>query len=618
MALVELEGIEIGFGGSPVLRGANLTINEGSKAGLIGANGAGKTTLLGVVRGIITPEGGVARMERGRRVAYVAQHFDSQLRGSALEFVTDRMLAWRRRLRALEASMGELEGSHLSSVLEEYGTLRERYDREDGDRAEERGRAMLARVGLGKVADREVHSLSGGEKNRLQIARALMDRPDLLILDEPGNHLDAWGLAWLEELLREYPAAVLVVSHNRYLLDRVVSTIFELREGRVTAWSGNYSDFRRAKLMQAVATAQQARADEKHLARLETMVQRLATLARSKPDPKLGQQLKARRTQLARARQEARKRPNVSESTAVIRFDRSNVRADIALEINGLDLRAGDEKGPELLTDANALIHAGDRTALVGPNGCGKTTLLRRIVAEGSWENPQIRIGPSMRVGYCAQQQELFDPEITLQDTLARLRPLSRDQIFNLLSRYRFAYADLDRKVGTLSGGELNRLQLARAEIMEANVLILDEPTNHLDIPSREVVEEALLRFRGTLLIVSHDRYFLDTIADRVLYFDQGELRSFPGGFSEYWQEVGRFQGTRADQGRRRETPQAPAETREDDLEGRLLSLESEKIEVERRLTAAYEKGALKEAARLSERLAKISRMYDRLYARWG
>lgn len=617
MALIELEGIEIGFGGSPILRGASFSINKGEKVGLIGDNGAGKTTLLGVLRGALTPEGGTIRTSPSLRVSYVAQHVPEENGVRTLEFLMAGILEWRRRLRALESAMSDAEGEELAKLLESYGTLRERYDQEKGDSAEEVGRSILDRVGLGAVAETAVNTLSGGEKNRLQIAKALMERPDLLILDEPGNHLDAWGLAWLEELLSSYPAAVVVVSHNRYLLDRVAGRILELREGGLTSWSGNYSEYRRTKLLQAVATAHRARADEKHLARLETMVQRLADLARNKPDPKLGKRLKARRTQLNRARQEARERPEISGATATISFDASRVASDIALEIRDLDLFVGEAGTSPLLSGATALIRSGERVALVGPNGCGKTTLLRRIVREGSWEHAHLRVGPSMRVGYCAQQQELFDPESTLHDALARLGAFSRDRIFNLLSRYRFDYGDLDREVATLSGGERNRLQLARAELLGANFLILDEPTNHLDIPSREVVEEALLKFEGTLLVVSHDRYFLDTVTRRVIYFDSGALRSHKGGFSEYWHGVGRFRGSGA------QTPEdepraprgVPGNTR--NLEERLLNLEKEKLEIEVRLTRAYETGALREASRLSERLNKITRMYDRLYAQW-
>ena len=621
MALLEASQIEVILAGTTVLDGVSLTIEPQEKVGLIGANGSGKTTLVRTLIGAIEPDGGTVRTLTGEttRAAYVPQHFPSTYTGNAGAFPTRRLRAMREELHTMEEAMAHATPEELSKILSLYGTLRERYDAADGDRAEERATALLDRLHLSHIHDTPIQNLSGGEKNRLQIADALIDRPDLLILDEPGNHMDAWGLSWLEELLRDYPAGVLIISHNRYLLDRVAHRILHITNGQVTSHRGNYSAFKSAQLRQAVATARDARADQRKLDRLETMVNRLAQLARAKPDPAIGRRLRARRTQLEWARTEARERPDLTEEKAAIRLNAPHVRADVALELVNLSLHAPPSGDAErtLLKGVKLRIAAGERVALVGPNGCGKTTLLRAIVSEGHWDHPHVRVGPSMRIGYCSQHQELFDPQLTVIDTMALLAAWGRDQLFGLLSRYRFTYEDLDRPVGTLSGGERNRLQIARAELIGANFLILDEPTNHLDIPSREVVEEALRSFRGTILVVSHDRYFLDILVERVLAFHDQTILDIPGGFSEYWHHIGH-------QARKGTTRQPRTTTRGDTVPGspaaieeRLLSLEEEKVHLERRLHTAYQNDNLTEASRLSAQLTKATRLYNALYRQW-
>lgn len=605
MAIIEIRDVTFGYGGDPILRNVDCAIAEGEHVGLVGANGVGKSTLLR----ILEQDGTEAR------IAVVPQFFPDGITGSAAEYAIADVLALRERLRSLEEEMARHDGHALARILDRYGAVRERYDAVEGDTAEARAEALLSRVGMAHTVDTNVQSLSGGEKNRLQIARALATRPDLLILDEPGNHLDLWGLAWLEETLASLPATLLVVSHNRYLLDRVATRVLELRDGALTSWSGNYSAYRAARLREAVKGATDARADRKHLERLEKQVAYLAQLARSVPDPAIGQRLRARRTQLRMARDTARERPDLDEARATIRLDAKAVRSDVAIELRDYTREIGDRT---LLAGVSALIRTGERVALVGPNGCGKTTLLGDIVERGTWDDAHLRVGPSMRIGYCAQHQEVASPRATLVDLISGAGGGTRDRVFALLSRYLFAYADLDRTVASLSGGERNRLQLALAEVRGANLLILDEPTNHLDIPGREAVEEALLSFAGTVLVVSHDRYFLDTIVTRVIAFEETALESYDGGFSDYWYAAGRAAANASAAGA---APTAPPQARtpgkERTIEERLLDLENEKTTLERDLTRAYERDDLERARRLSARLDVVSRHYASLYDRW-
>ncbi len=605
MALLEVSDLTFGYGAGPVLAGATMSVEQGEHIGLVGANGSGKSTLVQLIAGDDVPQTGTVRLLPGASAVVVPQFFPTDVSGPLWKFVMADLLTMRNDLASLETRMSEVTGGELTTVLHRYGELRERYDNLDGDNAEDRARSLLSEMGLQSVADTDVRSLSGGEQNRAQIVRAFALRPELLILDEPGNHLDLWGLDWLEQTLADYPAAVIAISHNRFLLDRIATRIVELRSGRLTSWSGNFSSYRAARLREAVKAARDSRADAKHLARLEAQVHYLAQLARSVASTSVGKRLRARRTQLEFARQEARERPELTEARAAIRLDAPPVRSDIALHVQEYSLTVGDRT---LLRNGSLQIHCGERVALVGPNGCGKTTLLRAIVEHGSWDNGHLRVGPSMVIGYCAQQQELFPGHVTLEEAISRAGGGSRDRVFSLLSRYQFRYEDLDRNTGSLSGGERNRLQLAHAEVTGANFLILDEPTNHLDIPGREAVEEALLSFQGTILVVSHDRYFLDEVATRIVAFERESLVGYDLSFRAYWSLAS---SKKTVQGNTR------VAGRELTIEERLMQLEEEMARCEREVTRLYTQNDLNRAADLSRQLDAMRSRYNRLYSQW-
>ena len=337
-------------------------------------------------------------------------------------------------------------------------------------------------------------ALSGGEKNVLSLSQALLAEPDLLVLDEPGNHLDFGGIAWLEGFLARFRGAVLLISHNRYLLDRVVSGILHLEDGRVAAYAGNYSAYRATALRAKLAQRADYVADQKRLAQLEALVKRFEEIARRTADPAWGKRLRARKSQLSRAKEDATEKPAAEASKIRMSFTAEASRADVALQVRGYSKAFGERR---LFDAAELEISCGERVALLGPNGCGKTTLLRDIVAEGAWDHATLRIGPSLRVGYCAQEQEVLDDERTVLGQMIADGVASRDRAFNLLRRFMFGRDDLDKRVGDLSGGERNRLQLARLIAQQPDFLILDEPTNHLDIPACEAIEEALADFQA-------------------------------------------------------------------------------------------------------------------------
>lgn len=629
--LIEAKNIRKDYGGNVVLAGVDFRMDEGEKVGLVGRNGSGKSTLLRILCGQDDDYTGSCILAANRRIALVPQDFPD-FAGTAVEFVAAEARDLRARLRGLEEQMADPISA--DRALAEYGRLREVYDRMDGDGAEDRAERFLESAGLAGAARKPTGVLSGGERNVLALARALNLKPDLLILDEPGNHLDIWGLAWLEAFLAGIPQGVLIVSHNRYLLDRAVTRTVELEGGKAASYAGGWSAYRMERLRKNAAQGMDWKADQKKLGRLEELVKRFELIARSRPDPAWGRRLRARRTQLERARRDAVAKPEADSRRMDLDFSAEVSKADIAIAVSGYRKILPD--GRVLFDGAELLVRSGERVALVGPNGSGKTTLLTELVEKGSWDDPVLRIGPSFTVGWCPQHQEIFKPDRTVREEFLRLRPVTEDEVSALLRRFLFGREALDKKIGSLSGGERNRLQLARAIFLKADLLILDEPTNHLDIPAREVIEEALGDFKGTLIIVSHDRYLLDQVADRIVEIDgDGALVSWNGNFSEFWfraygtagatlRKGGVSARDMEDRGRvlrqtktRNRTARNGAENDRADLEQRIQRLETERSILEHRSADAFKAGDYKTARRLGNELAELTGRIEELYGRW-
>jgi len=623
MELVRFNDVSLGYGHGPVLRDASFRILEGQKCGLIGPNGAGKTSLLRLIAGESAPDGGrIVRAPR-LRVGYVPQHvsFDES------RTVRETLLADNERagedLRRHEAALAAAEGDAVARAVDAYEAARDAYENAGGHSLAQRAAEMLDALGLAGRDDQRIAALSGGERNVLSLARALLAEPGLLLLDEPGNHLDFAGIAWLEGFLRIFRGAVLVVSHNRYLLDRAVGTILQLEDGAVTTHAGNYSSYRASNLRQKIAQQADYVANQRRLARLEELVKRFEEIARRTADPAWGKRLRARRSQLDREREDAVPKPSEEMSAIRVAFTAAATRADIALQVRGYARRFEDRV---LFHDASLDIAVGDRVALVGPNGSGKTTFVRDVVERGAWDDDTIRIGPSLRVGYCAQQQEVLDDRRTVLEELVSTGAISRDRAYGVLSQFLFRSRDLEKRVGGLSGGERNRLQLAKIMTLQPDFLILDEPTNHLDIPACEAIEEALASFNGTLLVVSHDRYFLDKIVDRVIEVRDASFESFDGNFSEYWQArhpqpPPRSRGRVATRRRERERPAAappPGAGKEAELRSQIEALERQREELERRVADAFTRGDHREGTRAAARLEQHRARLDALYERWA
>lgn len=641
MPMLECRNVVKDFGGEPVLASVSLALEPGSKTALVGRNGAGKTTL---VRILLDEDedyrGTVVRAPR-LRIGYVPQHIEPPPGVSALGWICEDVERMRARLERMEGEMAGGSGGALERLLMEYGTLREAYEERNGDHAEDQARRWMDRAGLTGAGDREAARLSGGERNVLALVKALMSNPDLLVLDEPGNHLDFWGLSWLEDFLRGLPKAVLLISHNRWLIDRVADRVLELEGGRLTEYAGGYSAYRMEKLRRAAGQGADWQADRKRIERLEELVRRFEQIARARPDPAWGKRLRARRSQLAREKDAATERPLLDGRRIELAFREAECRSDIALDVRGYSKAFGDRA---LFDSASLDVLTGERVALVGRNGSGKTTFLKDLVERGNWDDGTLRVGPSMRVGYCAQDRTVFRPDRTVLEEFEAL-DAQRDEAWKLLKRFLFRPEDLDRRIESLSGGELNRLQLARAVFLKANLLILDEPTNHLDIPGCEAVEDGLAEYPGTILAVSHDRYFLEKIADRVVLLEDGAFVPYEGTFSEFWRDLGSTRADAArglagrgrslkaadrgpDRGQSSRKGNAPEEdgpvtgpkgSKRPELgrtsvEDRIQALEEEKAVLEARAAELFRARDFKGSGRIAADLEKLNRRIEKLY----
>ena len=621
MLLASFQNVTKRYSIETVLTDVSFKISAGQKLGLIGPNGSGKTTILRILLGQEPPSSGHIALTKGAKVGYVPQYMEFDEDDTVLHCLLTEHEKMTDALREQEERLAQASEAELDKMFRSYEKARSDYEAMDGDNFPQRAKAMLNALGLGEKEEQKISSLSGGEKNVLSLTQALLAEPDLLILDEPANHLDYLGVAWLEDFLKRFKGAVLIVSHNRYLLDRVVDGILQLEQGEVTYYDGGYSTYRVALLRELLAQQADYIANQKRLTQLEERVKIFERIARTNSDPAWGRRLRAMRSRLEQEKSHAVEEPTLGESAIRADFATEATKAKIAVQMRGYSKAFGDQK---LFQDADLDVDCGERVALIGANGSGKTTLLRDIVEHGAWNSQTIRIGPSLTVGYCSQEQESLRGDRTILEEVQAASPMSRNEAGHILGRFLFDWDDLQKRVQELSGGERNRLQLARLMAMKPNFLILDEPTNHLDIQAREAVEEALESFVGTILVVSHDRYFLDKIVNRVVEVRDRKLVSYPGNFTDFWyarqrsipQVVGRVATRRKHRDRQKKSRTAPTETLQA-LEQRIAEAEQKKLALERRIADAFENRDQREGRRAAKQLDQLRAHIDDLYEKW-
>ncbi len=527
---------------------ANLTweIQHDQRIGLVGANGAGKSSLLKLIIGEYTPEfGGAVVRAKGVTLGYLPQ--DPELPAtSALEVVLSgepRIAEIETELARAEARLADPAGygddRALGRSLDTQQKLLDEFARLEGDTYAARARDTLHGLGL-EEADwaKPTHLLSGGQKKLVGLARLLMARPAVLLLDEPDNHLDLPGKAFLEKLIVNYPGAVVLISHDRYLLDAVVTHIAELEDGKIFTFTGDYTSYITDKEERLARQEEIYQIQQREIKRLEAAVKRYALWVVVN-DGFVGRYHSTQK-RLERFKEQAIDKPILDRKQMDLALNGWR-GSNKVLELVGLSKSFPDSQPhpngskPPVLKSLNLLLQHGERVGLIGANGAGKSVLLKLITQQFAPSAGQVKIGPSVKLGYYAQEHETLDFNQTLIDAVRRAHPLSEQAAVAFLKRYLFGYLQSTQKIGSLSGGERSRLQLALLVLSGVNFLLLDEPTNNLDIASAEVLENALDEFEGTVLVISHDRYFLDRTVNRIVELEQGLLTEYSGGgYSAY------------------------------------------------------------------------------------
>ncbi|MBR0465045.1 MAG: ABC-F family ATP-binding cassette domain-containing protein [Clostridia bacterium] len=531
MVLLTLTNVTKAFGLNTILKDVSLTLKEGQRMGLVGVNGSGKSTLFKIIAGEMPSDSGTVSLVRGTKVGLITQQADitSDLTvAEELSRVFDPLKAMEARLRDLEVRMShaDSENGEFDILSREYTRLTERFEREGGYEWPSRIPGVLAGLGFSKERQTQpANLLSGGEKTRLCLARMLLIQPDLLMLDEPTNHLDLNATEWLEDTLRKYKGTIMVISHDRYFLNSVCDCMAELSMTHLTQYAGNYDAFSKQRQANLERQLKEYTLQQKEIARQQAIIERF----------RMYNTERSIRTAENRERQLEKMtlvdKP-VDEKRVRFYFDAKRRTGDDVLMVNDLS-KAFD--GRTLFHNFNLHLRAGDRVAIIGPNGVGKTTLLRLLVGELHPDTGSVRYGANVDIGYYDQHQAGLTPSKTVMDELWDAFPrMEPDEVRKILALFLFVGDEVFQTIDTLSGGERGRVAIAKLMLRRDNVLLLDEPTNHLDMDSREVLEGALDGFGGTILTVSHDRYFINRVANRVIEMRPDGTTEYLGNYDDY------------------------------------------------------------------------------------
>jgi ATP-binding cassette subfamily F protein 3 len=522
--------------------GLSWEINHDARIGLVGANGAGKSTILKLFAGQVETNGGSVLVTRGVRIGYLPQEPEFDLSRTVLEeglSASPTLAALEEEMERLTAQMGDPsvygDERKLQRVMDAQARAVEEFQAKGGLNFDNRVHATLRGLGFDDATlHLSLSALSGGQKKLVGLAKLLIEQPELLLLDEPDNHLDLNGKAFLEKLIADYPGAVVIVSHDRYLLDIVAEEIVELDDGKLARYTGNYSEFAFEKKQRLLKQQQMFNVQQREIQRLEFSVRRLMGWG-------AGQNEK-----FVRRARSMMKRLEKIEKIGKPRLERKTIGVDLTSNRRGsnkvLEIEDVHKSfdGDEVLQGVNLLVWHGERVGLIGSNGAGKTVLFRCILGEEKPEKGEIKIGPSTTIASYAQEHQSLDLQRTLGEELRTVKPMVDRELFGMLGRFLFTAEDAKKKVNQLSGGEKSRVQISKLMMQGANFLLLDEPTNNLDIPSSEVLENALEDYDGTVLVISHDRYFIDNIVDRIVELEDGRLTEYLGNYTYYVEEKAR------------------------------------------------------------------------------
>ncbi|MDA2169477.1 ABC-F type ribosomal protection protein [Bacillus tropicus] len=583
MTICSVNNVTKSFGGNIIFENISLEIKNGERVGLVGRNGSGKTTIFQLLTGMESLDAGAIHMKKGTRIGHVAQipKFDESM--TVYEVLSSAFKIEKeleREMRTLEKHMAEeQESSVLQKLMERYGIIQEKFAFLGGYEIE----ANIMKVANGlqviELFHRSFLELSGGEQTKVSLAYMLLQKPDLLLLDEPTNHLDLFAVEWLEQFLKEYNGTVMVISHDRYFLDEVVTKIFDLEDGEIHVYHTNYSRFveeKEERLLQEFQTYQE---QQKKIKKMKEAIKRLREWANQANPPNEGLHKRARSMERALERMEKLKKPILERKQMGLQFE--------GQERSGKDVVVMKEvsKGFAehlLFNKANLHVRFQERAAIVGRNGTGKTTLLKLLLEEIEPDGGEIRIGSSVKIGYLSQHA-YGNMKSNVLEAFRECVAVTEGEARHILAKFLFYGPAVFKKVTQLSGGEKMRLRLAQLMYQDINFLILDEPTNHLDIESREVLEEALEQYNGTILAVSHDRYFLNKLFEKTYWIDECKLFEFAGNYAwarQKWEEKLETQVIKQQRQGRKRIETAPVKKKEarniEEIETELMHVEED------------------------------------------
>ncbi|MFA2694261.1 ribosomal protection-like ABC-F family protein [Bacillus mycoides] len=540
MTICSVNNVKKSFGGNIIFENISLEIKNGERIGLVGRNGSGKTTIFQLLTGMESLDAGAIHMKKGTCIGHVAQipKFNNEMNVyDVLSSAFKKEKELEIEMHALEKNMAEeQESSALQKLMERYGVIQERYAFLGGYEIEANIMKVANGLQVTELFPRSFMELSGGEQTKVSLAYMLLQKPDLLLLDEPTNHLDLFAVEWLEQFLKEYTGTVMVISHDRYFLDEVVTKIFDLEDGEIHVYHTNYSQFVEEKEERLLQEFQAYQEQQKKIKKMKEAIKRLREWANQANPPNEGLHKRARNMERALERIEKLKRPILDRKQMGLQFEgqeRSGKDVVVMKEVSkGFDERSLFEK-------VNLHIRFQERAAIVGRNGTGKTTLLKLLLKEMQQDAGEIRIGSSVKIGYLSQHA-YGNMKNNVLEAFRDCVAVTEGEARHILARFLFYGPAVFKKVTQLSGGEKMRLRLAQLMYQDVNFLILDEPTNHLDIESREVLEEALEQYNGTILAVSHDRYFLNKLFEKTYLIDEHKLFEFAGNYAwarQKWEE---------------------------------------------------------------------------------
>ena len=626
--ILACNNISKSFGIDEIIKNASFHIEEREKAAIVGINGAGKTTLLRIIMGEYQADSGEVIIAKDRTIGYLAQH--QNLAGDntiydELMSVKKDIIELEQKIRRLELEMHSREGAELEAVMEAYAKSTHRFELENGYAYKSEVVGVLKGLGFDEPDfDRKVSTLSGGQKTRVALGRLLLSKPDIIMLDEPTNHLDMNSIAWLENYLVNYDGSVIIVAHDRYFLDKVVTKVIEVERGIVSMFSGNYSDYAAKKKQLMDAKLKEYYNQQRDIKHQEEVIAKLKSFNREKSIKRA----ESREKMLDKI--EIIDKPITEQETMHFKLEPAKESGNDVLSIEGLAKAFG---GNRLFSDVNFEIKKGEKVALIGNNGTGKTTILKIINHIIDADAGKVRLGANVEIGYYDQEHNILHMDKTAFDEIGDAYPdMTNTQIRNMLACFLFTGDDVFKKISDLSGGERGRVSLAKLMLSNANFLILDEPTNHLDIMSKEILESALNRYTGTVLYVSHDRYFINKTATRIIELSANIVTNYIGNYDYYLEKrdilapkenkaVSEEKSTAVrDDWKAQKEEQARLRKRQNDisrLEKSIEKLETENSELDEQLALPEVYTDLPKLMKLNERKQEIERQLEKLYEDW-